>query len=85
MMSDASDMLAAALEQMDGIIAGQSNLIYSYIWQECEEGSAREGILSSLSPLNWRSICFWYVYSNTEIFQHDSDYLSNRDGLPSMK
>lgn len=29
MMSDASDMLAAALEQMDGIIAGQSNLIYS--------------------------------------------------------
>lgn len=36
MMSDASDMLAAALEQMDGIIAGQSYLIYSYNWQESE-------------------------------------------------
>lgn len=29
MMSDASDMLAAALEQMDGIIAGKVGLLLS--------------------------------------------------------
>lgn len=36
MMSDASDMLAAALEQMDGIIAGKVLLnlstFYVFIW-----------------------------------------------------
>lgn len=37
MMSDASDMLAAALEQMDGIIAGKGLLQYlaSYFNMNC--------------------------------------------------
>lgn len=30
MMSDASDMLAAALEQMDGIIAGKIVLMWAF-------------------------------------------------------
>ncbi|XP_008940332.1 PREDICTED: liprin-beta-1-like, partial [Merops nubicus] len=36
MMSDASDMLAAALEQMDGIIAGSKALEYSNSIFDCQ-------------------------------------------------
>lgn len=32
MMSDASDMLAAALEQMDGIIAGKSDMCFCFLF-----------------------------------------------------
>lgn len=50
MMSDASDMLAAALEQMDGIIAGQSYLFQFCYRQNSEELFARKGLLNSFPP-----------------------------------
>ncbi|XP_051952727.1 liprin-beta-1b isoform X4 [Xyrauchen texanus] len=50
MMSDASDMLAAALEQMDGIIAGSKALDYSNGIFDCQ--SPTSPFLGSLRALN---------------------------------
>ncbi|XP_073706456.1 liprin-beta-1b isoform X2 [Garra rufa] len=50
MMSDASDMLAAALEQMDGIIAGSKALDYSNGIFECQ--SPTSPFMGSLRALN---------------------------------
>ncbi|KAI7802233.1 liprin-beta-1b isoform X5 [Triplophysa rosa] len=50
MMSDASDMLAAALEQMDGIIAGSKALDYSNGIFDCQ--SPTSPFMSSLRALN---------------------------------
>ncbi|XP_056621496.1 liprin-beta-1b isoform X9 [Triplophysa dalaica] len=50
MMSDASDMLAAALEQMDGIIAGSKALDYSNGMFDCQ--SPTSPFMSSLRALN---------------------------------
>uniref|UniRef100_A0A672R1T6 Liprin-beta-1-like n=1 Tax=Sinocyclocheilus grahami TaxID=75366 RepID=A0A672R1T6_SINGR len=50
MMSDASDMLAAALEQMDGIIAGSKALDYSNGIFDCQ--SPTSPFMGSLRALN---------------------------------
>nr|XP_055030167.1 liprin-beta-1b isoform X7 [Misgurnus anguillicaudatus] len=50
MMSDASDMLAAALEQMDGIIAGSKSLDYSNGIFDCQ--SPTSPFMGSLRALN---------------------------------
>ncbi|XP_056334066.1 liprin-beta-1-like [Danio aesculapii] len=50
MMSDASDMLAAALEQMDGIIAGSKALDYSNGIFDCQ--SPTSPFIGSLRALN---------------------------------
>ncbi|CAB1322988.1 unnamed protein product [Coregonus sp. 'balchen'] len=50
MMSDASDMLAAALEQMDGIIAGSKTMDYSNGLFDCQ--SPTSPFMGSLRALN---------------------------------
>uniref|UniRef100_A0A8C7UP37 PPFIA binding protein 1b n=1 Tax=Oncorhynchus mykiss TaxID=8022 RepID=A0A8C7UP37_ONCMY len=50
MMSDASDMLAAALEQMDGIIAGSKSMDYSNSLFDCQ--SPTSPFLGSLRALH---------------------------------
>ncbi|KAI2564949.1 PPFIA binding protein 1 [Homo sapiens] len=50
MMSDASDMLAAALEQMDGIIAGSKALEYSNGIFDCQ--SPTSPFMGSLRALH---------------------------------
>uniref|UniRef100_A0A674F0X8 PPFIA binding protein 1b n=1 Tax=Salmo trutta TaxID=8032 RepID=A0A674F0X8_SALTR len=50
MMSDASDMLAAALEQMDGIIAGSKSMDYSNGMFDCQ--SPTSPFLGSLRALH---------------------------------
>ncbi|XP_053478876.1 liprin-beta-1b isoform X2 [Ictalurus furcatus] len=50
MMSDASDMLAAALEQMDGIIAGSKSLDYSNGMFDCQ--SPTSPFMGSLRALH---------------------------------
>ncbi|GAA6106200.1 liprin-beta-1 isoform X1 [Tachysurus ichikawai] len=50
MMSDASDMLAAALEQMDGIIAGSKSLDYSNGIFDCQ--SPTSPFMGSLRALH---------------------------------
>nr|XP_033490940.1 liprin-beta-1b isoform X11 [Epinephelus lanceolatus] len=50
MMADASDMLAAALEQMDGIIAGSKALDYSNGLYDCQ--SPTSPFMGSLRALN---------------------------------
>ncbi|XP_052008482.1 liprin-beta-1-like isoform X2 [Xyrauchen texanus] len=50
MMSDASDMLAAALEQMDGIIAGSKTLDYSNGIFDCQ--SPTSPFMGSMRALN---------------------------------
>ncbi|MEQ2172302.1 Liprin-beta-1 [Goodea atripinnis] len=50
MMSDASDMLAAALEQMDGIIAGSKAMDYSNGLFDCQ--SPTSPFMGSLRALH---------------------------------
>uniref|UniRef100_A0A8C7A7T6 PPFIA binding protein 1 n=1 Tax=Neovison vison TaxID=452646 RepID=A0A8C7A7T6_NEOVI len=51
MMSDASDMLAAALEQMDGLIAGSKALEYSNGIFDCQSPTS-PGFMGSLRALH---------------------------------